>query len=717
MKTLVRFVVQNARTVIIATAVITLFLAVQFKNLRLVIDPDQILPNNHPFVVANQKIENLFENRFTVVVSVTNLAGEVNEMDFLNQLGQMKEKLWDLKGIIRRHSISLLSPEIQNTNNQLAQSPVAQLLVSKDLRSTLVVLEFEKIPGGFRAIAEQIKQVTAQFESSKVKIRIGGLPVFLAKLENYSERMALFFPLALLIIGFIHYEAFRTRQALILPLVTALLAVIWSVGAISLLDQSFDVFNATTPIMILAIAAGHAVQILKRYYEVYEELGPSTPNKMVVMETMGRVGPVMVVACLIAGLGFLSLVVFEVPTVRTFGIFSAIGILSTLIIELTFIPALRALLPAPQPSELLKQKRYSIWNRAIDSFHLMITKNRKRLFIVFAFVTLVFAFGSFLVHVDNSQKDLFFKSLQVREDDKFLNSEFPGTNIIYVLISPTTGTVFDSKIASGLSRLQNQLKTNEQVGLSLSYLDLFGQADRDTVENDFLKNWVTEDGRKTKLALFLKTDSSATISSIQSEITQRTRQYFGSNTKVEIGGGALNGVALNEVMVRDKMINILQIAAAIFIISSFVFRSLVAGVFILIPMAFAILANFGVMGIFHIPLQIATALVSAIAVGIGADYGIYLSFRLREELMKGKDEAEAIKVAFKSAGTATLYVASAVAGGFATLILSWGFYVHLWMGLMISSAMLFSGLAALTIMPALILQFRPKFIFTGARHL
>src|SRR5205823_9903382 len=92
----------------------------------------------------------------------------------------------------------------------------------------------------------------------------------LAQLERLSQRMAILFPLAVLLVGLIHFEAFRTLQGLFLPLVTALLATLWAVGVMGLVHVPMDAFNATTPILILAIAAGHAVQLLKRYYEDYE---------------------------------------------------------------------------------------------------------------------------------------------------------------------------------------------------------------------------------------------------------------------------------------------------------------------------------------------------------------------------------------------------------------------------------------------------------------
>src|ERR687887_2658134 len=109
--------------------------------------------------------------------------------------------------------------------------------------------------------------------------------------------MAYYFPLALLVIGLVHYDAFHTLQALFLPLLTALLSVLWAVGVMGLLGVPLDPFNTTTPILILAVAAGHAVQVLKRFYEEYERAGDVGEA---IVASLARVGPVMIAAGIIA---------------------------------------------------------------------------------------------------------------------------------------------------------------------------------------------------------------------------------------------------------------------------------------------------------------------------------------------------------------------------------------------------------------------------------
>jgi predicted RND superfamily exporter protein len=96
------------------------------------------------------------------------------------------------------------------------------------------------------------------------------------------------------------------------------------------------------------------------------------------------------------------------------------------------------------------------------------------------------------------------------------------------------------------------------------------------------------------------------------------------------------------------------------------------------------------------------------SVGIGADYAIYIISRYREELRK--DAAFALENTLNSAGKACMYVATAVAFGYGVLALSFGFKVHQWLALLIATAMFVSVLAALSLVPALLERYRPKFL-------
>src|SRR6185436_18701704 len=141
---------------------------------------------------------------------------------------------------------------------------------------------------------------------------------------QYTRRVALLFILALAMIGYLHYRAFRTLQGMIVPLVTAIMGVVWALG---LMGAPMDPWNIMTPILLLAIGAWHSVQILKRYYEEYArartthpELAGTDHNRIAVIEATVKVGIVMLAAGTIAALSFASLAAFGLPTIKNFGL-------------------------------------------------------------------------------------------------------------------------------------------------------------------------------------------------------------------------------------------------------------------------------------------------------------------------------------------------------------------------------------------------------------
>jgi hypothetical protein len=98
------------------------------------------------------------------------------------------------------------------------------------------------------------------------------------------------------------------------------------------------------------------------------------------------------------------------------------------------------------------------------------------------------------------------------------------------------------------------------------------------------------------------------------------------------------------------------------------------------------------------------------AVGIGADYAIYVIYRLREEHARLGDPPAATAAALATSGKAVLFVAAAISAGYAALGAS-DFYVNRILAELVPVTMIVSCLAAVTVMPAALLHARPKFLF------
>ena len=226
-------------------------------------------------------------------------------------------------------------------------------------------------------------------------------------------------------------------------------------------------------------------------------------------------------------------------------------------------------------------------------------------------------------------------------------------------------------------------------------------------------SYVDYDYRSANMTVFLKTDSSAYIESLLPKLNAFAAEQIGQACNCSIGGNVPQTAALNEAMVHGKILNILQIGAVVFVISSLVFRSLLAGFLVLVPLLMAVIANFGVIGYSGMYLNIPTSLTSAMAVGIGADYAIYLIFRLREEIANGNGGNHSHSSGAGSAGKACLFVAMAISVGYGVLLFSFGFYIHIWMAILIAIAMMVSVFAALFLIPVTDSKLPSQFVFRG----
>lgn len=772
--------------VIAATLLVTAVLGVFSIGLKIVIDPVTMAPQDHPYVQATKRIDQKFGSKYLMVIAVTPADGDVfSNPAVLPAVQRMTRALETAPGVVRSTMVSLATRQAKGIaggadsfearplldrlppDGRLGDADQAALkavllanpvylgsAVSADFRTAAILVELKERSDGFRRMVEPVNRIVdaerAAAAGARLKIALGGSPVYMETTERFADRINWLFPIALLVIGVLHYEAFRTRQGFVLPLVTAVMAVLWGLGVMGVLHQPLDIFNSPTPILILAVAAGHAVQLLKRYYEEYEALrrhrtmAPAAANREAVVRSLAGVGPVMVIAGGVAALGFFSLMVFEIETIRTFGLFTGIGILSAVVLEMTFIPAVRSMLKPPADVVRAAASTERVWDRIprLIADRVVPPARRRRLVLGLAVFAALCAAGMSTLHVNSDSKTFFAGSLGLQQDDAFLNRTLGGTNGLYMMVEGAEADSMKSPaVLRAIESTQRFAETLPGVGKTVSIVDYLKRMNRAMHNEDAafdrlpesrelisqylllysmsgepgdFDSTIDNDFKTVKLTLLLKTGGSAQVRVLLDKLKAHAARAFGSDVRVSFGGEAAQTIALSDTLIKGKLQNIAQIAFAIFAISALAFRSLTAGVIVLTPLAMAVLAVFGVMGALGIPLNVPNSLISAMAVGIGADYAIYLLYRMRELARTGATPEQAVRQSLATAGKAALFVATAVAGGYGVLSLSIGYNVHLWLSLFIVVAMLVSAGASLVLVPSLVLYWRPAFVFRSA---
>lgn len=755
MERIARLVTLHPRGVVAAVLLLAAFLGAELRHLRLEVRLADEVPQDHPYTKIDRRLEEALGLAQTSVIGIAVAEGDVFTPDSLARLRRIAEAVEALPGVVPESVLSLASPRAKAITadgdvvrvaplvpEEIPSDPAALAalravafahpmyvgtIVAADARGAMVIADFrdeepaERITAGLEAIAERER-------APGVEIWVGGQSPALAALNGATYGIVPLVLLALVVIAAVHYEAFRTWQAVFLPLVTAGLSVIFAMGITAALGFKLTPWTAITAVLVLSVAAGHAVQILKRYYECYHELGD---NRAAVRESLIRIGPVMAIACGIAAAGFASLATFRVPAVRDFGLMAAFGILSTLVLELTFIPACRTLLRAPASAEAMRERSHRRLDRVLDWLvERVMARPGAVLAAVLAF-TLVCGLGVARVEVNTAFRSWFGDDQPIIAADNAIRARLTGTSTIRVLIEgDAPDALLDPAALAGIAELEAVMRAEPAVTSTLSVADYLrvmhramdggGEAaldvpdDRALIEQYLLffepgdlRRVLSEDRSVAAIHLLSRADRVAWTEGLFAKLRATADGRFPEGVRARVGGGELGqAAALNGSVVRNKIENMGQIGLVIFVLAALVFRSPLVGLMVLAPLSAAVVVNLGVMGWIGSWLSFATASYTAMGVSLGADFAIYLLFRLREEA-RARPFREAVAEAMRTSGRAVFFVASAIAAGNATLLVS-DFALWRQLGGYVALMMATSCLTTLTIVPALVLLVRPR---------
>ncbi|RYG31456.1 MAG: hypothetical protein EON93_12945, partial [Burkholderiales bacterium] len=182
---------------------------------------------------------------------------------------------------------------------------------------------------------------------------------------------------------------------------------------------------------------------------------------------------------------------------------------------------------------------------------------------------------------------------------------------------------------------------------------------------------------------------------------------------VTTGGSAVAAKALADGIVRVSIEKAFLLIGIVALIGGLAFRSFRMALAFALPSLITVLANFSYLGWSGTSLNVATAAVATIAVGVGLDYLVYVAFRIRDGLKRGLPFADAIAYGHASAGGAAVCVATAVAAGYVVLIFSPGYLLHHWIAVLVPMTMLSSLLGALFVFPFLVRLMGPGLFKAG----
>jgi len=517
----------------------------------------------------------------------------------------------------------------------------------------------------------QIAEI-ARAEAGRADVWISGFPHFKAAMSATLQRdLAVVLPIIVLILAGALGLAFRSPRGVFVPLATIAVSLLSTLAMVVALGASLNVVTVIVPPLILTLGFAYTMHVMFDYMHQLRARDPKQPRSPqdVVRAALHEVGTPVLVSGVTTAAGFIALSISQIPGVREFGIFSLLGVVITVILSLSFTPALLALLPLPDHTA--GETSGGVLDRLAERMAGLAVRHR-RVVIGGAFVILaVSAWGATQIVVASHFITAFREDAPVRQEFEAINQRLGGANAIQVLVeADERQELLEPAKLQALREFQDWLESQEEIGRVtgiVDYLMLLNQAFHDGDEAYYAvpasKNLASQllwlggsqesnrmldaGGRVANITALSTVGDSGAVGDLVSRIEGRLEALPGDLESAVTGNMVLVSHSVNAVA-RGQLTSLLLAFAIIYLVLALLFTSLRVGLVALLPNVLPIATYFGALGFTGITLNTSTALVGCLALGIAVDDTIHYFARFNREARRLGDELQATRSTLRS---------------------------------------------------------------------
>jgi predicted RND superfamily exporter protein len=602
-------------------------------------------------------------------------------------------------------------------------------VVSEDFTLTAVIALL-KTDVSDTFIVNEIQDLIAK-NPGEEEVVVGGLPFTRLQItKSIRSDFRRLLPLGILVMLVFLFFCFKQLRGVLLPFIVVIMSILFAMGLIPQWGWKIHVITILVPIMLIAIANDYGIHLIAKYQEYNREGNPYS-NKELAMKIFDSLSKPVILTGLTTTAGMLCLLGHVIIPSRQLSVLASAGILFALVASLLFIPAVVSMLPKPKPIFLDKNSKKPILEKMLTLFGKLVT-SKPRTIVTFAVISaLVISVGIFFVIVDTDPNKYYPDKHPVAYSGRLVNDNLGGAQSISVVFQ---GDIKDPQLMDKIQSVEQELNQMAEVGNTTSIARVVLQMSRalnDPEEEGYDK---VPDNRNAVAQYFelysmsgdpddfekmvdfpyehalltarLNTASTKKMDSVINRVKQKTA----SDPNVKLVGGF--GSILSELahkVVDGQLVSLGLAILVVGILLMILFRSVMAGLISATPLAISVTTLFGLMGIFRIELNIATAMLSSIMIGVGVDYTIHYLWRFKEERQKGLDLKEAAKKTLTTTGRGIVFNALSVMVGFIVLFTS-SFIPVRFFGFLVVVSISSCLMGALILIPSLCLVIKPKFL-------
>jgi len=590
----------------------------------------------------------------------------------------------------------------------------------------------------------EIRNVIEKYKDT-AKIHLGGIPMIADDMMTYVKNDIIVFGAGVfLFIIFTLWFIFRSFLWVFIPLLSCFFSVFTMVGLLGLLGWKVTVISSNFIALMLILTMAMNIHISVRYLQFKKE-NPNISNSEAILWTSGKMFWPILYTVLTTICAFLSLIFSGIKPIIDFGWMMTLGLLVSLTITFTLLPAVLSLL-SKNVSKFKSEEKSKI-----TSFLSKVAqKNTKTIFTSAFLVIIISIVGILKLEVENSFINYFDKETEIYKGMKLIDDKLGGTTPLSVIIKfPTVEKVeseddefenwededqddskywFTRNKINIITKVHDYLDNLEGVGKVISFASVVRVAEDlnsgkelgglemgvlytkipDSIKNTVIDPYISIKNNEARISLrILDSKKDLRRNDLINKINYDLENKIGlKKDEFKLAGVLILFNNLLQSLFKSQILTLGVVMAGITLMFLILFRNVTLSLIGVVPNFMAAFLILGIIGLLGIPLDMMTITIAAITIGIAVDNSIHYIYRFKEEFEKIKNYNLTLEKCHNTVGVAILNTSITIVFGFSILVLS-NFIPTIYFGVFTGIAMLLAMLSVLTLLPKLILIVKP----------
>ncbi len=591
----------------------------------------------------------------------------------------------------------------------------------------------------------EIREVISKY-SENAKIHLGGIPMIADDMMSYIKSDIVVFGIGVfLFIVLILWLVFKNIKLVIIPLLGCSTSVIIMTGLLGLIGWKVTVISSNFIALMLILNMAMNIHVTVRFLQLRKEFN-SFSNKEAILETCKKMFLPILYTVLTTICAFLSLIFSGIKPIIDFGWMMTLGLTVSMAVTFTLLPSLLNIFTESENIDIKETEKSKITS-SLASFS---KKNTSLIFSLAVLVVIFSIYGIAKLEVENSFINYFDKKTEIYKGMKKIDDQLGGTTPLDIIItfpqkkdnksedddldweeeneSEDEATYwFTRNKIDKILKVHDYLDSLPEIGKVLSFGSIIRVAEDlngnelqsleiavlyskipDEIKKEIITPYISVKNNEARISVRIK-DSLKDLR--RNELIKKIQKEMNSKLLLNPEEYKLAGVLilfnnLLQSLFKSQILTLGIVMLGISFMFFILFRNITLSFIGVVPNFMAAFFILGIIGAMGIPLDMMTITIAAITIGIAVDNSIHYIYRFKEEFKKIKDYNLTVDRCHNTVGMAILNTSVTIVFGFSILILS-NFIPTIYFGVFTGIAMLLALISVLTLLPKLILVFKP----------